>query len=138
MNKKPIDDSEDTFFDPEEVSTKCKECNCVIDQSAYRCICKCHKRNQTPQEKDLQSTEKNNTELELTLDDIEEVMPILDDTQLTDLQSIEKCKQIGELSRINEIKSFTCLELPIRYIHKPVGEWMCTVCAKNLLARISR
>ncbi len=46
----------------------------------------------------------------------------------------EKCKQIGELSRINEIKSFTCLELPIRYIHKPVGEWMCTVCAKNLLS----
>ena len=46
----------------------------------------------------------------------------------------EKCKQIGELSRINEIKSFTCLELPVKYIHKPVGEWMCTVCAKNLLS----
>ena len=46
----------------------------------------------------------------------------------------EKCKQIGNMNRFGHKKVFTCLELPIVYIHKPIGEWMCTVCAKNLLS----
>lgn len=46
----------------------------------------------------------------------------------------EKCKQIGNMNRFSRKKVFTCLELPIAYIHKPVGEWMCRVCARNLLS----
>lgn len=45
----------------------------------------------------------------------------------------EKCKHIGRENKFGMIKVFTCLELPIVFIRKPVGEWMCKVCAKHLL-----
>jgi len=46
----------------------------------------------------------------------------------------DKCKNIGNVNRFGVLKVFTCLDLPAQYIHKPVGEWMCTVCARNLLS----
>ena len=30
---------------------------------------------------------------------------------------------------------YTCLELPTRYITKPVGHWMCMSCAKPLISK---
>lgn len=44
----------------------------------------------------------------------------------------KKCERIGKLNRFNNEQIFTCLELPIVYIHKPIGEWMCKSCANNL------
>ena len=43
------------------------------------------------------------------------------------------CKLIGKKNRFGVVKTFTCLELPIVFIHKPIGEWMCKACASNLL-----
>ena len=45
----------------------------------------------------------------------------------------EKCKNIGKKTRFDSVKPFTCLELPVKFIHKPIGEWMCKACALNLI-----
>ena len=46
---------------------------------------------------------------------------------------LQDCERIGKFNRFGNKQIFTCLVLPIVYIHKPIGEWMCSACAWNLL-----
>lgn len=50
------------------------------------------------------------------------------------LQPLEpsECELIGTKNRFDSVKTWTCLELPIRFISKPIGEWMCNSCAATL------
>lgn len=48
-------------------------------------------------------------------------------------QQSSECELVGTINRHGAIKDFTCLELPVLFIHKPIGEWMCKSCASNLL-----
>ena len=48
------------------------------------------------------------------------------------------CKLIGDKNRFAETKEWSCLELPIVWIHKPIGEWMCINCALRLVEQRSK
>ena len=48
-------------------------------------------------------------------------------------QQSSECELIGTKNRFDSVKVFTCLELPVKFIHKSIGEWMCTNCAFELL-----
>ena len=44
-----------------------------------------------------------------------------------------ECELIGTKNRYDSVKTWTCLELPVKFIHKPIGEWMCKSCAAHKL-----
>ena len=46
---------------------------------------------------------------------------------------IRKCELIGTENRFGVTKDYTCTRLPIKFIIKPIGEWMCSNCAFNIL-----
>jgi hypothetical protein len=49
---------------------------------------------------------------------------------MSDLE-VKPCLQKGTKNRFGAVKDFTCLVLPPKFIHKPVGEWICKNCVSN-------
>ncbi len=43
------------------------------------------------------------------------------------------CELIGDKNKFGDTKEYSCTMLPVRHMDKPIGEWMCTICAFNLL-----
>lgn len=43
------------------------------------------------------------------------------------------CELLMTKNRFGVRKEWTCLGLPSKFIHKPIGEWMCVSCATRLI-----